>query len=318
MRVLVTGASGFVGRGLVKRFAADGHEVFAAGRAAPSWLPPRCTFVPLTALEQSSRPLTGPCAVDVVVHSAARVHVMQETAGNSLALFRAVNVEGSLALARQTHAAGARRFIYLSSVKVLGESSQPGWPLTVSTTPAPADAYSQSKLEAEHALTAFCAGSGMELVVVRPPLVYGPGVKANFERLMRAVAQRRPLPFGRLTENRRSLVALGNLVDLVSVCAFHSAAAGRTFLVSDGEDLSTAELVRRLARALGVRPRLLPVPLWALRIAGTLFGRRDAVERLCGSLQVDIRDTRAILSWAPTVTVDEGLVRAAAPLLAAN
>jgi UDP-glucose 4-epimerase len=315
MKVLITGASGFIGRAVVSRLAADGHEVFAGARSPLSGLPAAAIQVRMNTLGSDADPLVDPPTIDVVVHAAARVHVMREASGDPLALFRRVNVDGSLALARQARAAGARRLVYLSSVKVLGESSPPGHPLSEDSEPSPADAYGISKLEAETALGAFCSDTGMELVIIRPPLVYGPGVRANFERLMQAIARRRPLPFGRLNDNRRSFVALENLVDLIATCIDHPAAAGRMFLVSDGEDLSTAALVRRLARALGVRPRLLPVPVGALRFAGVAVGRQDAVQRLCGSLQVDIGAARRALGWKPPRTVDEGLARAAAQFL---
>jgi UDP-glucose 4-epimerase len=314
MKILVTGASGFIGRAVVSRLAADGREVLAGARTPLSGLPPSVVQVRMNTLGGDSDPLVDPPAVDVVVHAAARVHVMRETTTDPLTLFRRVNVEGTLALARQTRVVGARRLVYLSSIKVLGESSFPGQPLREDAAP-PADAYGISKLEAERELDALCSGNGMELVIIRPPLVYGLGVKANFERLMLAIARRRPLPFGRLDDNRRSLVALENLVDLIATCIDHPAAAGRTFLVSDGEDLSTAALVRRLARALGVRPRLLPVPVRALQFAGVAVGRRNAVQRLCGSLQVDIGAAHRDLGWKPPRTVDEGLASAAAQFL---
>lgn len=250
------------------------------------------------------------------MHAAARVHVTRSKGANDLTSFREVNVAGTLAIARQARAAGARRFIYVSTVKVLGEQSPPGRPLDSASQPAPADAYSISKHEAEVALKEFCSNAGMELVVVRPPLVYGPNVKANFERLMRAIVRREPLPFGRLTDNRRSLVALSNLVDLVVTCIDHPSAAGKTFLVSDGEDLSTAELVLRLAKALGSSARLWSMPVWMLRLAGEFTGRSGAIQRLTESLQVDITPTRRDLDWTPPSTVDDGLARTAAFFLA--
>lgn len=314
MKVLVTGASGFVGRRLVTRLARDGTQVIAAARRRPSDLPASCRFVELSELGNGDPPLSEHCEVDVVVHTAARVHVMHEDAMNPLALFRSMNVDGSVAIAREAFAAGARRLVFLSSLKVLGEFTLPGRPFTESSPVAPFDAYARSKAEAERALAECCDSLGMELVIIRAPLVYGPGVKANFERLMRAVAQKRPLPFGRLTGNRRSLVALDNLVDLICACISSEAAAGQAFLVSDGEDLSTAELVKRLATALCVAPNLWPIPAWLLPIAGTLANRRDAAQRLCGSLQVDMRHTTNALSWLPPVGVDEAMKRAVAPL----
>lgn len=311
MKVLVTGASGFVGRAAVARLAADRHDVVAAARGPLNNLPSGVQQARLNALGGDCNPLINSSAVDVVVHAAGRAHVMQETTRDPLAAFREVNVNGSLAIARQTRDAGARRFVFLSSIKVLGERSQLGRPFNAESLPAPVDAYGRSKLEAEQALAEFCDSSDMELVVIRPPLVYGPGVKANFERLLQAVSQRRPLPFGRLDANRRSLVSLDNLVDLISSCVGHVAAPRQTLLVSDDEDLSTVELVRRLARSLGVAPRLVPVPVWALLLAGTTIGRRDAVRRLCESLQVDIGGTRRRLGWVPPVTVEDALARMA-------
>lgn len=251
--------------------------------------------------------------VQAVVHCAARVHIMADTSADPLAEFRRVNVDGTLALARQAAAAGVRRFVLLSSVKVHGEATAPGHPFHADDAPRPEDAYGLSKHEAEQALRHLAAETGLEVVVVRSPLVYGPGVKANFAQLMRAVALGVPLPLGAL-HNRRSLVGLDNLVDLLRVCLDHPAAANQTFLVSDGEDLSTTELVHRLGRALGRPARLLPVPAPLLRAGAALLGRRAAVDRLCGSLQVDIASTRARLGWTPPVSVDEGLRRAAAGL----
>lgn len=244
--------------------------------------------------------------VEVVIHCAARVHVMDEQAADPLAEFRAVNVEATRHLAQQAAAAGVTRFVFVSSIKVNGEETAAGRPFTADATPRPQDAYGQSKLEAEQALFAIAAQTGLEVVVVRPPLVYGPGVKANFASLMRALQRRLPLPFGAI-DNRRSLVARDNLVDLLLCCARHPAAAGQVFLVSDGEDLSTAQLCRGLSQALGVRPRLLPVPPALLRLLGRLTGRSQQVQRLLGSLQVDISATCRRLDWRPPVRVEQAL-----------
>lgn len=248
--------------------------------------------------------------IDVVIHCAARVHVMDEQACDPLAEFRAVNVEATRHLAQQAAAVGVRRFVFVSSIKVNGEETVPGRPFTADAEPQPQDPYGQSKLEAEQALFEIARQTGLEIVVVRPPLVYGPGVKANFASLMRALQRRLPLPFGSI-DNRRSLVARDNLVDLLLLCSRHPAAAGQVFLVSDGEDLSTAQLCRGLSRALGVRPRLLPVPVALLRLLGVLSGRRQQVQRLLGSLQVDITATRSRLGWIPPVSVEQGLREAA-------
>lgn len=249
--------------------------------------------------------------VQTVVHAAARVHVMQDSSANPLQAFRMVNVQASTRLARQAAASGVQRFVYLSSVKVLGEKTLRGRPFRASDPPRPEDPYAQSKFEAEQALQDIAHETGMQVVVVRPPLVYGPGVKANFERLVRAVAHGMPLPLGAI-DNRRSLVGLDNLVDFLRVCVSHPAAANRSLLVSDGEDLSTADLVRRLARALGRPARLLPVPRAWLLCGGMLMGRHAAVQRLCEDLQVDLTESQYLLGWRPPASVEECLERTVA------
>jgi nucleoside-diphosphate-sugar epimerase len=249
--------------------------------------------------------------VNVIVHLAARVHVMHDTATDPLAAFRAVNVDGTLNLARQAAATGVKRFVFISSVKVNGESTQFERAFTEADAPNPQDAYGQSKHEAEQGLRQLSAATGMEVVIIRPPLVYGPAVKANFAALMRAVQRRWPLPLGAV-RNQRSLVALDNLVDFIFTCITRPQAANQTFLVSDGQDLSTTELVRVMAQAAWVPARLLPVPVWALQAGATLLGKGDAVHRLCGNLQVDISKARSLLGWVPPVSVEEGLRRAMA------
>lgn len=244
-----------------------------------------------------------------VVHLAARVHVMKDVSEDPLTEFRRVNVDGTLNLARQAAAAGVKRFVFISSVKVNGESTQLGQPFTEAGVPNPQDAYGVSKHEAEQGLHQIAADTGIEVVIIRPPLVYGPGVKANFAALMSAVQRGWPLPLGAV-HNQRSLVALDNLVDFIVTCINHPQAANQTFLVSDGQDLSTTELVRGMARAVGVPARLLPVPVWALQAGARLLGKGDAVQRLCGNLQVDISKARELLGWIPPVSVEDGLRRA--------
>ncbi|MCE9602040.1 MAG: SDR family oxidoreductase [Gemmatimonadetes bacterium] len=314
MNVLVTGANGFVGRALMRRLSdTDDIHVSAAVRrpaefsgtgGARAAIAVHGIASPLEQMDWSTA-LSG---VGTVVHLAARVHILGERRGDPLARFRAVNVAGTLNLARQCAQAGVTRFVYLSSVKVNGESTPPGHPFVESDVPAPQDAYAVSKLEAEQGLSVVSAQTGMEIVIVRPPLVYGPGVKANFAALMRAVQRGWPLPLGSV-RNRRSLVALDNLVDLLALCLVHPSAANQTFLVSDGLDLSTPDLIRGIADAAGVRPRLVPVPAAILRLAGIALGRREAMARLCGNLQVDISKARGLLGWSPPVTVSEGLRR---------
>ena len=247
---------------------------------------------------------------EVVIHLAARVHVMNDTVADPLTAFRVVNVEGTLSLARQAAAAGVKRFVFISTVKVNGEATLPGQRFTADDMPAPQDAYSVSKMEAEQGLRELSAQTGMEVVFIRPPLVYGPGVKANFAAMMRWLRRGIPLPLGAI-HNRRSLVALDNLVDLIITCLTHPAAANQTFLVSDGEDLSTTQLLRRMGAALGKPARLIPVPVSILKLGAALVGKPELAQRLCGSLQIDMSKTRELLGWTPPFSVDEGLKKAA-------
>ncbi len=250
-------------------------------------------------------------SVDQVAHLAARVHVMNDKSMDPLAEFRQVNVEGTANLARQAAAAGVRRFVYLSSIKVNGEFTQEGHPFTADDAPAPEEPYGVSKHEAEQVLRQIAADTGMEVVIIRPPLVYGPGVKANFESMMRWLARGVPLPLAAVTQNRRSLVALDNLVDLTVTCLNHPAASNQTFLISDGEDFSTAGLLRRMGAALGHPARLFYVPPLMLKIGAHAVKKTGIYQRLYGSLQLDITKTRRLLGWTPSVSVDEGLRRAA-------
>jgi len=249
-----------------------------------------------------------------VTHLAARVHVMAERATNPLLEFRRVNVEGTLNLARQAAAAGVRRFLFVSSVKVNGEGTAESHPFNAADAPAPLDPYGISKMEAEQGLRQIANDTDMEVVIVRPPLIYGPGVKANFASLMHAVQRGIPLPLASVTHNRRSFVALDNLVDLLITCIDHPAAANQAFLVSDGEDLSTADLLHRLGEAMGKPARLFPVPPSLLQFSADLLGKGDMAQRLLGNLQVDISHTRNTLNWSPPISVDEGLRRAVAGL----
>jgi len=235
---------------------------------------------------------------------------MSDTSSDPLTEFRKVNVEGTLSLARQAAAAGVRRFIFISSIKVNGEGTVLGAPYHADAQPLPADPYGISKMEAEQGLRALAADTGMEVVIIRPTLVYGPGVKANFLNLMRWLHKGVPLPFGAI-HNLRSLVALDNLVDLIVTCIDHPAAANQTFLVSDGEDLSTTELLRRMGTALGKPARLFPVPSRLIEVGAAMLGKQALAQRLCGSLQVDISKTRELLNWTPPVSVDEALRKTA-------
>ena len=252
--------------------------------------------------------------VTVVVHCAARVHVMQDDAADPLREYRNANVLGTMTLARQAAAAGVRRFVFLSSIKVNGEMTGPGRSFRADDAPAPEDAYAISKWEAEQALLALANETGMEVVIIRPPLVYGPGVKGNFASMLRWVAHGVPLPLGAVRDNRRSLVALDNLVELIVTCIVHRAAVNEVFLAGDGEDLSTAGLIERLAAAMGRPARLVSIPTRWIEWGASLLGKKALGQRLLASLQVDIGKTRRLLDWSPPISVDEGLRRAVASL----
>lgn len=305
---MVSGATGFVGSAVIGRLLTISNiSVIAGSRSSGLVWPDGVTPLLLPDLGEKGQliPLEG---VDVVVHSAARVHVMSDRASDSLAEFRKVNVEGSLNLARQAAAAGVRRFIFISSVKVNGESTGPDRSFDPSDFPAPEDAYGISKMEAELALIQLANETGMEVVIIRPPLVYGPGVKGNFASLIRLMTKGLPLPLGAI-HNQRSLVGIDNLVDLIIRCMDHPAAANQVFLAGDGEDLSTTELLRSVAEAMGRPARLIPVPAGLLNLGATLLGKRAVAQRLLGSLQVDISKARDLLGWEPPVSVKEGLRR---------
>jgi len=304
--ILVTGATGFVGNALVKELANARRPVRACVRAGKAVMTDGISTVRIKGIDanQDWRPALD--GVSVIVHAAARVHVMNDTAKDPLVEFRRVNVEGTLNLARQAAAAGVTRFVFISSIKVNGESTEYGRPFYAEDAPAPIDPYGLSKLEAEIGLSEIGRESGMEIVVIRPPLVYGPGVKANFLSMMKILDRRVPLPLGAV-HNARSLVSIGNLVSLIVVCIDHPAAANETFLASDGEDLSTTQLLMRMADALGRRARLIPVPMALLRLGAAVLGKPNVAQRLCGSLQVDISKTRKLLAWNPPFSVDEGL-----------
>lgn len=310
MNILVTGGAGFVGRALLKALMARG------GCSLRTSVRPGGHSVCLTGVDVVVADLAPETdwaealvGVDAVVHTAARVHIMDDRVVDPLAEFRRTNVAGTLALARQAAAAGVRRFVYISSIKVNGEGTLVGRPFTAEGVPAPRDAYGMSKMEAEQGLRKIAAGTGMEVVIIRPPLIYGPGVRANFEALMRAVARGLPLPLGSI-HNLRSLVSLDNLVDFIDTCLQHPQAANQTFLVSDGEDVSTPELVRRMARTMRRPARLLPVPMWLLRAGAGVLGKWNMAQRLCGSLQVDSSKARQLLGWIPPQTLDESLRKA--------
>lgn len=303
--VLITGANGFVGNALCARLKAEGRK-------------PRCAVRTQTQNENSiavgdigpntewTKALHG---IDSVIHTAARAHIMKDEVPDPLAEYRKVNVDGTLNLARQAAHAGVQRFIFISSIKVNGEQTLLGKPFTPDDPPAPEDPYGISKHEAEQGLQQLAQETGMEVVIIRPPLVYGPGVKGNFASMVRLVEKGIPLPLGAI-HNKRSLVALDNLVDLIVTCIDHPAAANQVFLAGDGEDVSTTELLRGVAKAMDKTARLIPVPAGMLMLGATLLGKKAVAQRVLGSLQVDISKARNVLGWVPVVSVDDALKKA--------
>lgn len=303
MTILITGHTGFVGQALVQRLDAD--NLVKIGRRTLELQAGRFVQKKLDENENFADCLAG---ISVVVHAAARVHVMADEATDPLEEYRAINVAGTLNLAKQAAAAGVKRFIFISSIKVNGEGTLTGKPYTPFDQANASDPYGISKAEAEVALRQLAVETQMEVVIIRPPLVYGPGVKANFAAMLKLAHKNLPLPLGAIY-NKRSMVALDNLVDLIVTCIDHPKAANQTFLVSDDQDVSTTELLKLMTRAAGKTPWLIPVPMSWLKLAGKLTGKQAVIDRLCGNLQVDITHTKETLGWKPPITVEEGIKR---------
>ncbi|MDO6639183.1 SDR family oxidoreductase [Shewanella sp. 5_MG-2023] len=300
--ILLTGASGFIGRNLLKSL--NGFNVSTlGGKGDPFSNGYEYDRVEINSLTDFTECLKD---ISVVVHCAARAHVMSDISSDPLQEYREVNTFGTLNLARQSVAAGVKRFIFISSIKVNGESTSFGMPYKHSDPHNPQDFYGQSKSEAELQLIELSNKTDLEVVIIRPTLVYGPGVKANYSSLLNLVSKGLPLPFGLINDNKRSLVSVKNLVDLIITCISHSKAINQVFLVSDDHDVSTASIVKHMSVGLGKSSRLLPVPLWCFRLAGKLLGKSDVVDRLLGSLQVDIKHTKDTLGWTPPQTLEEG------------
>lgn len=298
--ILVTGASGFVGRSLCRRLDSLDLPYRGASRN------PNTGLFPVGAIDAATDWGVALEHVDTVIHLAARVHVMEDEAADPLQAFRQANVEGTLNLASQAAQSGAKRFVFVSSVKVHGEGSLLGAPVSEVDLPKPMDPYGQSKFEAEQALLSL--GGDMQVVIVRPPLVYGPEAKANFRALIKVVRAGLPLPFASV-RNKRSMVYVENLADFLIVAATHQRAANQAFLISDGHDMSTAELIAGLATAIGRKPRMFPIPPSLLELAARLAGKEALSQRLLGSFQVDISKARDLLGWLPPYSTSEGLAQ---------
>jgi nucleoside-diphosphate-sugar epimerase len=307
VNIIVTGATGFVGSRLADCIGRQGiYSLTCAVRRAGS-----SAFGDEVLVESLNSDTDWSAALrnqEVVVHAAARAHVMKKEAPDALAEYRKVNVEGTLNLAHQAVDAGVKRFVFISSIKVNGERTPLGQPFTPDDTPAPEDAYGISKLEAEQGLRALAEKNGMELVIIRSPLVYGSGVKGNFAGMINLVKKGLPLPLGAI-HNKRSLVALDNLVDLIITCIDHPAAANEVFLAGDGEDVSTTELLRGVGKSMGKKPCLVSIPSGILMFVAGLLGNKAVAQRVLGSLQVDISKARHLLGWEPPLSLEEGLCR---------
>jgi UDP-glucose 4-epimerase len=302
--ILVTGADGLVGTAVVSELAKRGIAYRAAIRKS------REGYFSIGNIDPQTDWTAALEGVDAIIHLASRAHVMNETVTDPAGHFRTANVDSTLNLARQAIKAGVKRFVFISSIKVNGEATAPGRPFTAEDPPNPQNPYAQSKLEAEQGLFALIGDSGFEVTVIRPPLVYGPGVKANFATMMGWVDRGIPLPLGSVY-NKRSLIFVGNLADLIILCTTHPKAVGQIFLVSDGEDISTTELFRKMAEALGRPSRIMPLPASFLTLAAAAIGQRAIASRLTESLQVDVTKTRELLGWTPRKSITEGLQQTA-------
>ncbi|WJG10408.1 SDR family oxidoreductase [Aliiglaciecola sp. LCG003] len=303
--ILLTGATGFLGGAILDSLPSL-VSLSVYGRTKPNTLRSEFFQGDLTSQTDFSNAVSG---TDVVIHCAARVHVMNDSSSNPLDEFREVNTYGTINLAKQAAAAGVKRFIFISSIKVNGESTEHDYPFRAADQFIPTDPYGLSKYEAEVGLRDIAENTGMEVVIIRPPLVYGPGVKGNFASMLKWVKKGVPLPLGGVTRNKRSLVSVDNLVDLIVTCIDHPKAANQTFLVSDEHDVSTAELLCEMSSAAGRPNRLIPVPVALMQFAANILGKGAVVERLFGSLQVDIEHTKKVLNWSPPISFSEGIRR---------
>jgi UDP-glucose 4-epimerase len=311
MNILITGGGGFLGTHLIEKL--DSNNISVLDRNELKFSNTVAFF---------SGVIDGQSSYDqallnssIVIHCAARVHIMDDESASPLDDYREVNTRGTLNLARQAVEAGVKRFIFISSIKVNGEATRLGKPFRANDKRSPQDFYGQSKSEAEEQLLQLAKETGLEVVIIRPTLIYGPGVKANFASLFNLVSKGLPLPFGCIKNNQRSLVSVQNLVDLIITCIDHPKAVNQVFLVSDDNDVSTASMVKEMSKALGKPNRLVPVPSWCYHLVGKVFGKQDVVNRLLGSLQVDISHTKVTLGWVPPQTLEEGFKETAEAIL---
>lgn len=308
MNILITGANGFIGAALSERLVEIGQTVRGSVRSQGTLV--NCTeTVSVGAINENTNWKYALAKINIVIHLAARVHVMNESSVDPLRDYRIVNVEGTVNLAKQAASIGVKRFIYISTIKVNGESTQSGVPFKADDEPNPLDPYGISKYEAELELKKIAEKTGMELVIIRPPLVYGKGVKANFGNLIRLLKSGLPLPFLAIKNNRRSFVSVDNLNDLIITCLEHPNAVGQIFLVSDNEDISTKDLIVRLGASLGISVKLFYVPIIFLKLISILIDRRQLFQRLCYSLELDINKTKSLLNWTPPFSIDKCLVK---------
>lgn len=307
MNILLTGATGFLGNHLAKALHSK-QDVYLTA-SARRYVKVECSVLAEVPSLDATTDWSGAVTnQDVIIHTAARAHIMKDHVADPLEEYRRVNVAGTLNLARQAIQAGVKRFIFISSIKVNGEQTPIGLPFNADDTPSPDDAYSISKWEAEKGLQQLSLDTGIEIVIIRPPLIYGPGVKGNFASIIKLVSMGLPLPLGAIL-NQRSLVGLDNMVDLIITCIDHPAAANQIFLAGDGHDLTTTDLLRGVARAMGKPLWLIPVPETLLVRGATLLGKKAVAKRLLGSLQVDISKARDLLGWEPPIPLEEGLRR---------
>lgn len=307
-KLLVTGGSGFIGKAVCENLKKNNYTINITSRRDIATNLSGVKIYNINEIDENTNWFQALNAVSCVIHCAAKTHVMNNIKQNSLSSFRKVNVEGTLNLAKQAVACGVKRFIFLSSIKVNGERTEKSSIFRYSDIPKPEDSYGVSKWEAEKGLWKISKQTGLEVVIIRAPLVYGPGVKGNLSRLIKLIQYRIPLPFS-LIKNQRSLVGIDNLADLIIHCIDNHKTSGNTFLVSDEKDISTPDLVRQIASSMGLSVRLFPIPLSLLKFFGFLFGKTNEIDRLIGSLQIDNSYTKETLNWTPPISVEEGIRR---------